>query len=336
MVKDSLTGRNVLVTGGTGSIGSQLVREVLRHKPARVQVFSRDDSKHFYFQQELRKHDNVRFMIGDIRDTQSLSRAFEGGIDVVLHAAALKHVAICEQNPTEAVKTNILGTQNLVDLAHRSHVQTMITVSTDKAVNPTCTMGATKYIAEKLTLSANPEPGHDGPAFACVRFGNVLGSRGSVIPAFQKALSDHGQLFVSDPEVTRFAITIQEAANLVVRAADQAKGGEIFVLKMQAFRLGDLVDVFRTQAGRPEPKVRVLGLSPGEKLHEELVTSDEIHRLHESKEFYVILPSRTNGNGRLKGLRRATLTSYSSASAPRMDRQTLARHVRDALAPADD
>lgn len=318
------------MTGGTGSIGSQLVREALKHSPKRVIVFSRDDSKHFYLQQELRDEKAVRFIIGDVRDTNALSRAFALGVDVVLHAAALKHVAICEQNPAEAVKTNILGTQNLVDLCLSHGVQKMITISTDKAVNPSCTMGATKYIAEKLTLAAHASRPEGGTVFSCVRFGNVLGSRGSVIPAFLRSLRTRGALWVSDPLVTRFAITIEEAAELVLQALTLARGGETFVLKMDAFELGQLVEVFQgLESSKKRVPIHLYGLSPGEKRHEELVTLEESARLFESDRFFVIqaanaAPGRNGG----PKLRRSKLQEVRSDRAPRIPPARLRAFVK--------
>ena len=283
-----IEGSRILVTGGTGSIGSETVRQLLKRDPAHITILSRDDSKQFYLKDELSGSDNVTFIIGDVRDRESLDRAFRNGVDIVIHAAALKHVEICEINPTESVKTNILGTQNIVDLSIANDVKQLITISTDKAVNPTNTMGATKYLAEKITLDCNEKS--QVSAF-CARFGNVLSSRGSVIPSMVKGIKKNGRIWVSDGDVTRFAIPIDHAASLVLDAIELSLGGEIFVLKMKSFSIKQLVDVmlglelFDGVVG-----VEYRGLTQGEKLHEDLISDDELTRLWESDSHYVVMP----------------------------------------------
>jgi len=323
-----IEGARVLVTGGTGSIGSEVVRQLLARNPKKVTIFSRDDSKHFYFQQELANHDNVSFIIGNVRDRESLSRAFEDGVDIVIHAAALKHVLICEQNPTEAVKTNILGTQNVVDLAKAAGAKVMLSVSTDKAVAPTSTMGASKYVAEKLTIDGNSS---GSMMCACVRFGNVLGSRGSVIPAMVKGIKERGRIWVSDPAVTRFAMPIPEAASLVLDAVEMTTGGEIFVLKMKSFSLGQLVDVIRgMNLAEGGFEVEEKGLIRAEKLHEDLVTADELARLHETSNHYVIAPpfgDWTPGDG----MQKIHMETYNSSCAEFFTTEELAAHVRNSI-----
>mgnify|MGYP001200042806 CR=1 FL=1 len=281
-------GQRILVTGGTGSIGSEVVRQLLKRQPNHVTILSRDDSKQFYLKEELSNHNNVSFVIGDVRDRESLDRVFRNGIDIVVHAAALKHVEICEINPTESVKTNILGTQNIVDLSIENNVKKLISISTDKAVNPTNTMGATKYLAEKITLDCNKNSSVNS---FCVRFGNVLSSRGSVIPSMVKGIKNNGKIWISDGDVTRFAIPIDEAASLVVDALDLSNGGEIFVLKMKSFSIKQLVDVLINLKLTDEKIIiEERGLTQGEKLHEDLVSSDELPRLWESEKHYVIMP----------------------------------------------
>ena len=283
-----IEGSRILVTGGTGSIGSEVVRQLLKRDPSHITILSRDDSKQFYLKDELSDRENVTFIIGDVRDRESLQRAFRGGIDIVIHAAALKHVEICEINPTESVKTNILGTQNVVDLATSHGVKYLVTISTDKAVNPTNTMGATKYLAEKITLDTNDKSSVNS---LCVRFGNVLSSRGSVIPSMVKGIKKNGKIWISDGRVTRFAIPIDTASSLVLDALEMSGGGEIFVLKMKAFSLDQLVrvmlslDLYEGEVGMEER-----GLTQGEKLHEDLVSDEEIPRLWESQNHYVIMP----------------------------------------------
>ena len=324
-----IAGSRILVTGGTGSIGSEVVRQLLSRSPAHVTVFSRDDSKHFYFQQELGERDDVSFIIGDVRDREGLSRAFQTGVDIVIHAAALKHVLICEQNPTEAVKTNILGTQNVVDLAKAHGAEVVLSISTDKAVNPTSMMGASKYVAEKLVIDGNAT---GETKCACVRFGNVLGSRGSVIPSMVKGVKDRGSIWISDRDVTRFAMPIPEAAKLVIDAVELCAGGEIFVLKMKAFALGQLVDVLLGMNLAPgDVQVDVRGLVRAEKMHEDLVTSDEFARLHETDELYVVAPPFPGWRSAIAGLTEVELEEYNSSHAERFSDDELRGHIGECI-----
>jgi FlaA1/EpsC-like NDP-sugar epimerase len=323
-----IEGSHVLVTGGTGSIGSEVVRQLMDRKPKHITIFSRDDSKHFYFQQELVGHDDITFIIGDVRDRESLARAFQTDVDIVIHAAALKHVLICEQNPIEAVKTNILGTQNVVDLAKDAGVQMMLMVSTDKAVSPTSTMGASKYVAEKLTLDGNST---GDMLCSCVRFGNVLGSRGSVIPAMVKGIKERGEVWISDEGVTRFAMPIPEAAGLVLDAVEMTEGGEIFVLKMKGFSLGQLLSVFKGMNLRDGGfNVDVRGLIRAEKLHEDLVTSDEIARLYETDSHYVVAPPVGNWSPS-DGMSKVDLAEYNSSHAEMFEDAELVEHIRECI-----
>lgn len=307
-----VTETNYLITGGTGSIGSEIARTLLKRGAKNLTIFSRDDSKQFYLQEELRHQKNIRFILGDIRNRDSLSVAFEEPIDCVIHAAALKHVLICEQNPAEAVRTNILGTQNVVDLAKRALVKKMITISTDKAVNPSSTMGATKYVAEKLTLDGNST---GKTKYACVRFGNVLGSRGSVIPNMYKSIAEKNCLWISDSKVTRFAMPIPEASKLVIDALADSKGGEIFVLKMKAFVLGQLANAFR-EALSPgtDFTVETRGIIGAEKLHEELVSSEEAKRLWETENHYIIEPIGGKWSPE-KTMTKANIANFNSMDA---------------------
>ena len=323
------TSQSYLITGGTGSIGSEIARKLLKNGAERITIFSRDDSKHFYLQEEFGKHEKVRYIIGDVRSKDSLSVAFEEKVDVVIHAAALKHVLICEQNPTEAVKTNIIGTQNLVDLAKRAEVKTMITISTDKAVNPSSTMGASKYIAEKLTLNGNST---GKTIFSCVRFGNVLGSRGSVIPNMLRAIRERRPLWISEQSVTRFAMPIPDAARLVLSAAKTCQGGEIFVLKMKTFSLGQLIEVLRTMNFyKKEVDVELRGVIHAEKIHEELISIEESNRLWETDTHFVIAP----GGGVWepnREMRQSDVIGYSSETAEKFSSQELKCYIQECAA----
>jgi UDP-N-acetylglucosamine 4,6-dehydratase len=289
-------GKNILVTGGSGSIGSEIVKKVLQYEPEVVRVLSNDENCLFNLEQELQGYSNLRFLVGDVRDKERLQRAVEN-IDFVFHAAALKHVPLCEYNPFEAVKTNALGTQNVIEAAMEEEVEKLITISTDKAVNPVNVMGATKLLAERLTISANEYKGLRKTGFCCVRFGNVLDSRGSVMPSFREQIIKGGPVTLTEPNMTRFVMSIPKAVELVLKAADIAQGGEIFIFKMPALRIGDLaeamVDELAPQYGyNPESiKVEVTGKRAGEKIYEELLTADEAINASETEDMFIITPA---------------------------------------------
>jgi len=294
-----LRDKNILVTGGTGSIGSEIVRKLLPRKPRVVRVLSNDENGLFALEQELRSSSNVRFLVGDIKDKERLRRAVEG-IAVIFHSAALKHVPLCEYNPFEAVKTNVLGTQNIIEVAMEEEVEKLITISTDKAVNPVNVMGATKLLAERLTISANYYKGERKTAFSCVRFGNVLDSRGSVVPLFESQIKNGGPVTLTDPDMTRFVMSIPRAVDLVFKAAEIAQGGEIFIFKMPALRIGDLaktmIDELAPQYGyNPRDiKVEVSGKRAGERICEELLTADEAISASETDDMFIINPTKEN------------------------------------------
>jgi len=326
---EDITANRFLVTGGTGSIGSQVVRSLLDRGADHVTIFSRDDSKHFYLQQELGPRPNVRYIIGDVRDRESLSRAFEGGIDIVVHAAALKHVLISEQNPTEAVKTNIIGTQNVVDLAKQFGVKMMVTISTDKAVNPSSTMGASKYIAEKLTLDGNST---GDTTFTCVRFGNVLGSRGSVIPSMILSAMTKNMIWISDERVTRFAMPIPEAAELILDSLRLTRGGETFVLSMKAFQLGELAAVVRNELGDEDSiSLEVRGVIRAEKLHEDLLTTDEARRAFILGQHIILAPGNDDQWEPPAGAEPFGDRRLRSDEAPRFDEAELRLFIKEAV-----
>ncbi|GIW12234.1 MAG: UDP-N-acetylglucosamine 4,6-dehydratase (inverting) [Chloroflexi bacterium] len=279
-----LNDKVVLVTGGTGSFGQQFVETVLRRwQPRKLIVFSRDELKQHEMAQKF-DHPALRFFLGDVRDRDRLYRAFQG-VDYVVHAAALKQVPAAEYNPFEAVKTNILGGQNIVDAAIDCGVQRVIALSTDKAVNPVNLYGATKLCMEKLLIQGNSYAGAEGAKFACVRYGNVVGSRGSVIPVFwQQRLS--GKVTVTDPRMTRFWLTLQQGVDFVLRALALMRGGEIFVPKIPTMGIMDLV-----AAIAPDCDVQITGIRPGEKLHEVLVSADESRLAREFADMFVIQPA---------------------------------------------
>jgi FlaA1/EpsC-like NDP-sugar epimerase len=287
--------KKILVTGGTGCIGSEITRNLLEYEPKVVRIFSNDEDSTFQMMQELDCYDNVRFLIGDIRDKERLMLAMED-IDIVYHAAALKHVPLCEYNPFEAIKTNVLGTQIVIEAALSNEVEKVINISTDKAVNPINTMGATKLLAEKLMIDANEYKGFKKTIFSCVRFGNVLFSRGSVIPLFEEQIRQKKPITITDPNMTRFVMSISNTINLVFKATVMARGGEIFILKMPVVKLGDLADIiveeYSQKYGYSEDgiKKKIIGPRAGEKMFEELMTETEAKMAFETEDMLIIPP----------------------------------------------
>jgi UDP-N-acetylglucosamine 4,6-dehydratase len=282
----------ILVTGGTGSFGKKFIEIVLKeYTPAKLIVFSRDEQKQHEMRQAGFDHPNLRYFIGDIRDYQRLRRAFEG-VDFVVHAAALKQVPACEYNPMEAVKTNILGSSNVIDAALDANVEKVIALSTDKAVNPINLYGATKLAAEKLFVQSNAYAGGRKSRFACVRYGNVVGSRGSVVPVFLRQ-RDEGVITITDERMTRFWISLEQGVRFVIQCLDEMHGGEVFVPKIPSMKVVDLAKVVAPQA-----KINVIGIRPGEKLHEVLISEDEARTVVELDDMYVVQPAEALWFGR--------------------------------------
>lgn len=276
-----------MVTGGTGSIGSEIVRQLLKQDPAVVRLYSRDEHKQFLMQQELGTLRNVRHLIGDVRDLRRLESAMEG-IDYVFHAAAYKHVPLCEYNSFEAVKTNVIGTQNVIDAALKNNVERVLLISTDKAASPPNVMGATKLLAEKLMTSAMYSRGTHKTVFSSVRFGNVLGSRGSVIPTLISQIKQGKPITITDPEMLRFFMSIPQAVQLTMDSMSQMNGGEVFILKMPLMRLGDLADVLVDMHGDSKTEQNIIGIRPGEKMKEILMTEEEAAYATELDTMFVV------------------------------------------------
>ena len=303
--------KTILVTGGTGSIGSTIVKELLKYKPRQIRVFSRDETKQFDLAHNIARKtlDGVNFLIGDIRDKERLNMAMEN-IDIVFHAAAMKHVSACEKNPFEAVKTNVQGTQNVIHCAYNNNVDKVIMISTDKATDPSNVMGCTKLLAEKLILSSFLYKGKKRTKFCCVRFGNVLGSRGSVAPLFIKQIKEGGPLTVTDPDMTRFFMSISQAVQLVFRAAMLMKKREIFVLKMPVILIKDLaraiLEVFQEKNNtKSNIPVKIIGKKDGEKRYEKLLTAEESEGALETDEMFIILPGLLNPDSEYAGVQEA-------------------------------
>lgn len=288
-------GKSVLVTGGTGSFGKQLIRTLLeKHNARRIIVFSRDELKQFEMgnQPEFRGREQLRFFIGDVRDRTRLERAFDG-VDIVVHAAALKQVPACEYNPFEAIKTNVHGAQNVIDAAINARVEKVIALSTDKACNPVNLYGATKLCSDKLFVAGNAYVGGKNTSFAVVRYGNVVGSRGSVVPFFLKQRQT-GRLPITDFAMTRFWITLQQGVDFVLDSLARMHGGELFVPKIPSMKITDLA-----RAIGPDCELEEIGIRPGEKLHEVMISEDDARHTVEHDDYFAVLPEFewwTNGN----------------------------------------
>lgn len=274
--------KTILVTGGTGSFGRRFVQVALQQDVKKIIVFSRDELKQYEMQHEF-KDSRLRFFIGDVRDQERLQRAFDG-VDIVIHAAAMKHVGACEYNPFEAVKTNIYGAQNIVEAAIDRAVQKVIALSTDKAAAPINLYGATKLASDKLFIAANSYVGKKETRFSVVRYGNVVGSRGSVIPFFRR-LRESGRLPITDERMTRFWITLDQGVQFVLNSLARMQGGEIFIPKIPSMRITDLA-----KAIAPECEIDIVGIRPGEKLHEVMITEDDARLTLEFDDYYLIQP----------------------------------------------
>lgn len=289
-------GKRLLITGVAGTIGHELLRQLVWHSPAEIIGIDSNESELFFLQQEFAAHPFVRLYVADIRDPGQLSRRMEG-IDIVLHTAAYKHVFLCEQAPSNAIQTNILGTQNIIDTATAQGIERVIFTSSDKAVNPTSVMGTSKLMGERLITSANATRRNDKPIFASTRFGNVLGSRGSVIPLFARQIASGGPVTLTHPEMTRFIMTLRDAVRLVMNSVFLACGGEVFITKMPVARIRDLavvmIEELAPRFGRDPQDIGVkhVGVIPGEKLYEELVSDEETRRTIELSSYFVVLPA---------------------------------------------
>jgi len=282
-----LAGATILVTGGTGSFGRKFTETVLRnHRPQKLIIFSRDELKQHEMRQVFPDSGDspMRYFIGDVRDAERLRRAFRG-VDVVVHAAALKQVPACEYNPFEAIQTNVMGAKNVIDAALDQKVKKVLAISTDKAVSPVNLYGATKLCAEKMFVQANSYSGEGGTQFSCSRYGNVVGSRGSVIPVFQEQRKN-GSITITDPRMTRFWLTLEQGVEFVIQSIARMHGGEIFVPKIPSMNIMDLA-----KAIAAESDVKHIGIRPGEKLHEVLISEDEARHSVELDDAYVIQPA---------------------------------------------
>ncbi len=287
----NLNGKSILITGGTGSLGKQLTKTILEKWPGvkRLVIFSRDEQKQFQMNQEFpdSKYKALRYFIGDVRDYDRLLRAFEG-IEYVIHAAAMKHVHIAEYNPIECVKTNVIGAENVINACLATNVKNVVALSTDKAAAPINLYGATKLCSDKLFVAANNIKGFRDLKFSVVRYGNVMGSNGSVIPFFLSKRKE-GVLPITDPNMTRFNISLEEGAEMVLHAMETAWGGEIFVPKIPSYKITDVA-----KAIGPNCELKIVGIRPGEKVHEEMITTSDSFTTYDLGKYYAILPQVTN------------------------------------------
>jgi UDP-N-acetylglucosamine 4,6-dehydratase/5-epimerase len=288
-----LNNKSLLITGGTGSLGTKLVETILREYPniKRLVIFSRDEQKQFQMAQKFpeSKYPALRYFIGDIRDYQRVKRALKN-IDYVIHTAAMKHVHIAEYNPMECIKTNVLGSENLINACLEEGVQKVVALSTDKAAAPINLYGATKLTSDKLFIAANNIKGTNDIDFSVVRYGNVMGSNGSVIPFFMKKKAE-GVLPITDPKMTRFNISLSEGVDMVMHALEHAWGGEIFVPKIPSYKITDVAEAIG-----PDCQQKIIGIRPGEKIHEEMITSSDSFTTYDLGKYYVILPQTTLWN----------------------------------------
>ena len=322
-----IDGKNILITGGTGSFGRQLVKEISNLAPKKVVIFSRDEDKQYVMKQDLADEEiskRLSFVIGDIRDYERFYSTSKD-MDVIFHAAALKQVPTVELYPYEAVKTNIIGTYNIVRAAVARKVKNVISISTDKAVKPVNAMGMTKALQEKIMLSDDLQK--DGTKFSCVRYGNVLGSRGSVIPLWDSKIKKDKPLPVTHPDMTRFMLTLSEAIHLVFYALNNTQGGEIFVKKAPATKIVDLAKVYaEIKTGNSDYPINLVGRRAGEKIHEVLVSEEEMRNVKEMEDHYII---HRELEFDLDSLKKERLAEYSSDAVPLITKVNLKSLMKD-------
>lgn len=324
------TNKNVLVTGGTGSFGRKFIEVMLKeYHPARLIVYSRDELKQHEMRMSGFDHPDLRYFIGDVRDLPRLRRAFNG-VDIVVHAAALKQVPACEYNPMEAIKTNILGSSNVIDAALDAGVEKVLALSTDKAVNPINLYGATKLAAEKLIVQSNAYAGGMTTRFSCVRYGNVVGSRGSVVPLFIKQ-RQKGEITLTDERMTRFWISLDQGVRFVIRCIEEMEGGEVFVPKIPSMKM---VDLAKTIA--PEAEIRLIGIRAGEKLHEVLISEDEARSTVELEDMFVVQPAEALWFGHQWSAKGQALPDDYHYASDNNDQWLSVEEIRAIVAPIED
>jgi FlaA1/EpsC-like NDP-sugar epimerase len=332
-MKPFFEGKHALVTGCCGTIGRELVRQLLKVYGVAELIGIDNNESEIFFEEQRFLGDPAHFFLADIRDRRKIARKMMG-VDIVFHTAAFKHVVLCERSPFEAVQTNIMGIQNMVDAASEAKVERMIFTSSDKAVNPTNVMGTSKLMGERLMTAANSNKRGNGPVFASTRFGNVLGSRGSVIPIFREQIRKGGPITLTDPDMTRFIMSIEQAVQLVIDTAYLAKGGEVFVTKMPVIRIQDLAEVMieelASKYGHNPDRIdiEIIGSKPGEKQYEELMTLEEVRRALELPRYFAVYPAFSSLYGEIQYtypevLRENVEKPYHSANEVPLDLEEL-------------
>ena len=305
-------GKKILITGGTGSLGTALTKKLLQTNVDTIRIFSRDELKQVQMSSSI-NDDRLRFLIGDVRDKNRLSRALKD-IDIVIHAAALKQVPVIEYNPFESVKTNVYGSQNLIESCLDNGIEKALAVGTDKAVSPFNTYGATKFLMERLFISANYYKGNNDINFQCVRYGNVLGSRGSLVPTLVNQIKSGKKVTITDPNMTRFNITMDDALELIFRALRDGTGGEVFIPKLKAYKIADMRDAIK-ELLNSNCETEKIPVRPGEKYHESLISTNEIRNSYETKDDYLLFESETQNHNLdlLENVKKSNLSQeYSS------------------------
>jgi len=330
------TNKKILIIGGTGTIGKGLINELIKDNPETIRIFSRDEYKQFIMEKETNDDKTFRYLIGDVRDYERVERAM-AEIDIVFNLAAMKHVPACEYNPTEAIRTNIEGMENVIKAAIYNNVDSVVFTSSDKAINPTNTYGATKLLAEKLVQAANFSKGNARTRFLAVRFGNVMGSRGSVIPLFKKQVKEGKSITVTDSTMTRFMMTLSQAVKLIMSSAEMAYGGEAFVLKMPIIKLQDLAEVVVEETCKrlnicfEDVDIKSIGLRAGERKFEELMTREESEFAYDFGEMYAVIPPTYAKNMEKQYCfeKKAEISSYNSSNMPAISREEVRKMLLD-------
>jgi len=324
---DEFKNKQILITGGTGSIGIGLVKQLLQYKPSAIRIFTNDENSIFEVRRIIGQNRHITFLMGDIRDRDRLNLAIRN-VDIVFHAAAMKHIDICEQNPFDAVKTNVVGTSNILEAALMENVSKFVLISTDKAASPTSTLGTSKLLAERLTLNASSYRGTGKSIFAIVRFGNVIGSRGSVFQIFLDQIRREIPLTVTDSRMTRFIMSIAESAGLILQVTNIAKDGEIFILKMPSVRIIDLAKSMiivynRKFHSKSSPPINISKSREREKFHELLITPDELQYCFDINDMYKI--------SKMKNNKKISMKQFSSETAPRLNQKKIDQIVIELL-----
>lgn len=335
-MKEHFKNKDILVTGGCGSIGSQIVSELLNCDVKRVRSFDNNENGQFNLSRKFGKSTKLRLLMGDVRDQERLSWAMDG-VDIVFHAAALKHVPLCEYNPSEAVKTNVQGALNIINTARDKNVEKAVLISTDKAVNPISAMGASKLMAEKLFIDA--DAGVMGTKYSCVRFGNVFGSNGSVFPVFKDQIASGGPVTVTSREMSRFSMSIKDAVDLVLSVTTFMEGREIYILKMKSLMIYDLaeamIEVYAPlhNYSSGDIKIEIIGPRAGEKMYEQLLSEEELHHTTEEDRYFVYRPPiiAPHIEERLHPAKPISIEHYNSAAAPKLNKEQLITFIKEVM-----